>query len=149
MPCTAISGFDHLEQLKDGANIADIDTGTLIYTCALINKETYMTGNYTAAVREFQRQIIILTRVQKWKVMCVFDGHPPPEKQYEHQRRKDKSDAIIITSEFIAMCAKVCKESFIPFIVAPAEADMQVCRQNNLAIAVCRTWIRKSICHHY
>ena len=35
------------------------------------------------------------------------------------------------------MCKEVCKDSGVPYIVAPQEADMQVCRRNPSAIAIC------------
>lgn len=36
------------------------------------------------------------------------------------------------------MCIEVCKRRFIPYVVAPVEADSQVCRHDKLATAVCR-----------
>eukprot|EP00573_Skeletonema_grethae_P007592 CAMPEP_0201711044 /NCGR_PEP_ID=MMETSP0578-20130828/58939_1 /ASSEMBLY_ACC=CAM_ASM_000663 /TAXON_ID=267565 /ORGANISM="Skeletonema grethea, Strain CCMP 1804" /LENGTH=253 /DNA_ID=CAMNT_0048200093 /DNA_START=2547 /DNA_END=3308 /DNA_ORIENTATION=- len=53
-------------------------------------------------------------------------------------RRREKADSIVITSTFIAMCVKVCKEMFINYVVAPQEADMQVCRRDKNSILVCR-----------
>ncbi|KAL3768178.1 hypothetical protein ACHAWO_006548, partial [Cyclotella atomus] len=120
---------------------ADIDTGTLLYVCALKHRIAYNAGDYTHSVAEFHRQIVSLRVVYKWDMTIIFDGCPPPEKSPEHDRRKSKGDDgnnIIITSEFIALCAHACKRYFHNFVVSPAEADMQVCRRDPTAIAVTR-----------
>ena len=120
---------------------ADIDTGTLLYVCALKHRIAYNAGDYTHSVAEFHRQIVSLRVVYKWDMTIIFDGSPPPEKSPEHDRRKSKGDDgnnIIITSEFIALCAHAFKRYFHNFVVSPAEADMQVCRRDPTAIAVTR-----------
>jgi hypothetical protein len=95
-------------------------------------------------VAEFHRQLIVLRVVYKWDFTAIFDGCPPPQKAPEHQRRraeaqkKDDNTGISITSEYIALCAHACKRYFHKFVVAPAEADMQACRRDPSAVAVCR-----------
>ena len=49
----------------------DIDTGTLIYVCALRHKDVYNAGDYLPAAAEFQRQIISLNLLYKWDVTLV------------------------------------------------------------------------------
>lgn len=68
----------------------------------------------------------------------IFDGIPPIEKQAEHTRRQNDPNSIRITSDYIAMCIQVCKSRCIPYIVAPAEADMQVGRRHNNSIVLRR-----------
>ena len=132
-----IRGFTNLHLLKDGKNKVDLDTGTLIFVCALRHRQTYDQGIYSHAVREFQLQILSLINVHGWDMTLIFDGYRPLEKQFEHARR-DKEDGLTITSFFIACCVQVCKRMCIPFIVAATEADVQVGKQRDGAIAVSR-----------
>ena len=44
----------------------DIDTGTLVFSCALRHKEAYNTGDHVPVTREFQHQLILLYRIHKW-----------------------------------------------------------------------------------
>jgi 5'-3' exonuclease len=134
---STITGFEKLKVLRNRS--IDIDSGTLIYTCAFRHRTAYNAGDYLPAVREFQRTLIVLTKIEKWNInTVVFDGVPPEEKAHEHRRRRQKADSIVITSTFIAMCVKVCKKLFINYVVAPQEADMQVCRRDDNTILVCR-----------
>ena len=132
-----IVGFSNLSHLRNKANPADLDSGTLLYTCAWSRRDEYNAGNYIPAVRQFKQQVLFMTVVYKWDFTMIFDGCPPPEKAHEHERRKDKEGGLRITSTYIAMCKEVCKDSGVPYIVAPQEADMQVCRRNPSAIAIC------------
>ena len=46
--------------------------------------------------------------------------------------------SIAITSDYIAMCVQVCKTRCIDYVVAPAEADIQVGRRPDETIVLCR-----------
>ena len=138
LPCWSETGFERLEELKDGNEKGEIDTGILIYVCALMHREAYNAGDCIPAVREFQHLLVILTNIHKWRYTLIFDGIPPPEKEHEHRRRREKENSIAITSNYILMCIEVCKRRFIPYVVAPVEADSQVCRHDKPANAVCR-----------
>ena len=85
LPCTPAIGFYALVELSNRDNPVDIDTGTLIFVCALVHIEAYRVGNYEPSLREFQRLLIVLGKVHKWNFTCIFDGIPPPEKQHEHR----------------------------------------------------------------
>ena len=124
--------------LCDENQHVDFDVGTLIYTCAFKHRAAYTAGNYIPAIREFQARVTILRSIHKWKFTCIFDGIPPPEKSYEHEQRRRNDEGIAMTSTYISMCVKVCQRCFIPYIVAPAEADMQVGRRDGNAVTVCR-----------
>ena len=50
--CTQV-GFSNLEIRR--SCLVDIDTGTLVFVCALRHKEAYNAGDYVPAAREFQR----------------------------------------------------------------------------------------------
>jgi len=134
----ALAGFSQLTELQDKNNPADFDAGTLKFICALRHKAPYLTGNYLPAVSEFQRQLIVLQLVYDWNFTCILDGVSPIEKQHEHSRRQEKEDRIEIKSTYIAMCAKVCDSCFIPYVVSPLEADMQVGRRREGTIAITR-----------
>ena len=56
-------GFDKLALLR--GRPVDIDTGTLIYTCALRHKDAFNAGDYLPAAGKFQRQIIALNLLYK------------------------------------------------------------------------------------
>ena len=59
-------GFATLSALRGEARRhADIDTGTLIFVCALGHKEAYGNGDYVPAAREFQRKLIAFNLVHK------------------------------------------------------------------------------------
>jgi hypothetical protein len=101
-------------------------------------KRLICNGNYTPAAREFQHQLIALNLIHQWDYTCIFDGRPPIEKCHEHQRRRGRDDSVVVDSTFIAICAKICKRHFVKYVVAPYEADMQVGRQKEGTVAVCR-----------
>jgi hypothetical protein len=63
-----------LEELRDGNNKGEIDSGTLIYVCALMHREAYDAGDYLPAVKEFQRQMVILTKIHNRRCTLIFDG---------------------------------------------------------------------------
>ncbi|EJK67549.1 hypothetical protein THAOC_11399, partial [Thalassiosira oceanica] len=132
-----LTGFAGLEDLKNKKNGASIDTGTLIFVCALVHKSSCLAGDYRPAVAEFQRRITILICIYKWDANFVFDGVPPEAKRYEHERRQDDKDRVPITSTYILMCVKVCQQMFLKYVVAPEEADMQAGREGN-SRPVCR-----------
>ena len=136
MKTSAYVGFDTLDVLR-GVPV-DIDTGTLIYACALRHKDAFNAGDYLPAAAEFQRQIISLNLLYKWDFTLVFDGPRPEEKRHENARRSGNDAHIDIKAEFIAMCVVVCQRHFFRFIVSPAEADMQVGRTRPEAVVVCR-----------
>ena len=100
-----IVGFSNLSHLRNKANPADLDSGTLLYTCAWSRRDEYNAGNYIPAVRQFKQQILFMTVVYKWDFTMIFDGCPPPEKAHEHERRKDKEGGLRITSTY-KPCAK-------------------------------------------
>jgi len=130
-------GFAELtEWLHKSKRPIDIDTGTLLFVCAYRHRHAYNLGDYLPSVRAFQRLLIVLSVVYKWKFTAILDGTSPAEKAFEHQRRGDKEDSITINSTYIAMCAKVCRTMFIDFVVAPEEADMQVGRRDKSTIAM-------------
>ena len=131
-------GFSGLDILRNKTRPADIDTGTLVFVCALRHKEAFNNGDYTPAARKFQRQLIALNLIHQWDYTCIFDGRPPIEKCHEHQRRRGWDDSVVVDSTFIAICAKICKRHFVKYVVAPYEADMQVGRQKEGTVAVCR-----------
>ena len=115
-----------------------LDAGGLLYVCAHRHLQAYLAGNYLPAVTEFQQQLLLFEVVYKWIITVVFDGCPPIEKQHEHDRRRQDPTSIVITSEYIAMCIRVCKNRCMNFVVAPAEADMQVGRLSENAVVLCR-----------
>ena len=112
MKTSAYVGFDTLDLLR-GVPV-DIDTGTLLYACALRHKDAFNAGDYLPAAAEFQRQIISLNLLYKWDFTLVFDGPRPEEKRHEHARRSGNDAHIDIKAEFIAMCVVVCKRHFFP-----------------------------------
>ena len=116
---------------------ASIDTGTLLFVCAFRHKDAFNAGDYIPSAREFQRQIVTMNLLYKWDYTLVFDGMPPTEKRHEHCRRQRKG-SLTMTAEFISVCILICKRHFVKFIVAPAEADMQVGRTADGGIPVCR-----------
>ena len=66
---------------------ASVDTGTLLFVCALWHKDAFNAGDYIPSVAEFQRQIITMNLLYKWDYTLVFDRMPPTEKRHEHCRR--------------------------------------------------------------
>ena len=64
-------GFDKLGLLR--GRLVDIDTDTLLCTCALRHMDTYNTGNYLPIVSKFQRQIISFNLLYKLDFTLVFD----------------------------------------------------------------------------
>ena len=117
---------------------ASVDTGTLLFVCAFRHKDAFDAGDYIPAAREFQRQIISMNLLYKWEYTLVFDGIPPKEKRHEHRRRQSKQGSLTMTAKFISICILICKRHFVKFVVAPAEADMQVGRTADGGIPVCR-----------
>lgn len=115
----------------------DIDSGSLLFVCAIAHKETYSNQIYEPAVAEFLGLLITLRTSYRWDFTVIFDGQPPKEKAPEHERRKKRDDGIVITSLFIGMCVNVCRRYYINYVVAPCEADVQVGRRHS-AIAVTR-----------
>ena len=49
-----------------------------------------------------------------------------------------RGGGVIINAEFISICILICKRHFVKFVVAPAEAAMQVGRSCDGGIPVCR-----------
>ena len=133
-----IHGFDNLHLLRDRKNKVDLDAGTLVFVSALRNRETYSQGIYKFAAAEFQRELMCLVEVYRWDIRVIFDGKPPTEKRFEHARRRDREDGVEITSLFIAFCIEVCKVMCVPYMVAAGEADVQVGKQRDGAIAATR-----------
>ncbi|KAL7554211.1 hypothetical protein ACHAWF_017633 [Thalassiosira exigua] len=133
------TGFEKLDFLSGDKRLhADIDAMTLAFVVAIRHKEAFNRRIYAPSAADFQRQIVVLKQVHKWDFTLIFDGKSPPEKIHEHRRRKAKEGGISITPAFIAICIRICQGLFVPFIVAPFEADMQVARIRPDAIAVCR-----------
>ena len=134
-----LTGFHKLTSWlnKKGLRI-DLDTGTLLYCCAVRHKIPYEAGDYGPSVRAFQRLLIVLHVVNKWTFTSILDGKSPEEKLHEHARRQNREGSIKITSTYIAMCAKVCREMLLDYVVAPEEADMQVGRRHSNIIAMGR-----------
>ena len=99
---------------------ASIGTGGLVFLCAHRHKEAYNSGDYLPAAREFQRLIITFNLLHRWQYSLVFGG------------------GVIINAEFIGICILICKRHFVKFIVAPAEADMQVGWSSDGVVPVCR-----------
>ena len=101
----------------------DIDTGTLVFSCALRHKEAYNTGYHVPITREFQHQLISLYLIHKWDYTLVLDGCPWAEKCPEHQRRCRKEDLVIIDTTFITICVLICRQRFVKYITSPTEAE--------------------------
>ena len=59
------TGFAGLEDLRNKKNGASIDTGTLIFVCALNHKSSCIAGDYRPAVAEFQRRVTILISLSR------------------------------------------------------------------------------------
>lgn len=133
-----VTDFGKLHQLKDKNSLVDINTGTLIFSCGLIHKIEFEAGNNTPALREFKKRLVIPTSLYNWDYPLMFDGCPPQEKVHEHARRRNKESGVAIISTFVRICTQVCKQCCVPYIVAPSQADMKVCRGNPTAIAMCR-----------
>ena len=132
-----LRGFSRLDILCNKSCPADLDTGTLIFVCALRHKESYNNGDYMPDDCKFQRQIITLNLIYKWDYTCVFDGHPPSKKRHENQRRRECEDSAIINSTIIAIQAHICKRCYVKYTVAPIEADMQIGRSREGTVTVC------------
>lgn len=58
----------------------------------------------------------------KWDACFIFDGCKNEAKEPEYTRREGK---LRNESLYIAMAAKVCRDLFVPYIVAKEEADPQ------------------------
>jgi 5'-3' exonuclease len=130
--------FSTITSLVGSSNTPiDIDCGSLVYSCVLRCQDEYLAGNLLPAVAEFFRRVMYFIHILKWNARFVFDGMSPAEKRHEHARRSARDDAIVVSSTMTAMCAKVCQQHLIPFVVAPQEADMQVRRQNPSSLVVC------------
>eukprot|EP00978_Attheya_sp_CCMP212_P014184 scaffold36080_cov41-Attheya_sp.AAC.1 len=134
LPClpggdVKLKGFTSITSLRDKAIPVDFDTGLLVYVCALRTQDEYEDGNYVPApVKEFQKALMVPIFLYKWDLLLVFDGQPPEQKRFEHERRKKKAGGIAITSLYIAMLTKLCITLQIPYVITPLEADMQVSR---------------------
>lgn len=128
--------FSTLTSLSNRKTPVDIDCGSLIYSCVLHNTDAYLDGNLLPAAKEFYRRAIYIMHILKWDAVFVMDGSSPEEKKHEHERRRARHNGMSISSTMTAMCAKVCQQHLIPFVVSPQEADMQVRRQRCQAVVL-------------
>jgi 5'-3' exonuclease len=122
----------------------NIDAAGLLWQCAFRCQEDYLNGNIVPAAKLFQDAAANVYFNLRWDALFVFDGADPAEKRHEHARRRGHQDqeqhdndddnnndspesrTIRNTGEYIALCAKICRELQIPFLVSPLEADAQV-----------------------
>ena len=67
-------GFSELPVV--GSFLANINIGGLVFLRAYQYKEAYNSGKYLPGAREFQRLVITMNLLHKWKYILVFDGIP-------------------------------------------------------------------------
>lgn len=123
-------GFSNINAKKERIGL---DAGGLLFHCALMYKDSYLSGNYCPALQEFMSIVRLLSFLLKWRMCIVFDGCKSILKRYEYERRSNND--LHITSRLIALAAKVCHDLFVPYIVAHEEADPQ-CLKNLPGIGV-------------
>jgi 5'-3' exonuclease len=109
-----------------------LDVAGLLFSCAIQHADSYVKGDYTPALQAFQRQVIYLNNTLRWDMVVVFDGGESSMKRHERARREllmenaDSNDGKIRnTPVYIALAAKICRESYIDYIIAAEEADPQ------------------------
>ena len=65
-------GFHTLDVLRgEACHPVDIDTGTLVFVCALRHKVEYNSKNYVPAARDFQNQLIPIDLIHKKAKNCT------------------------------------------------------------------------------
>lgn len=104
-----------------GENFA-LDVAGLLWFCLYCFQDEYVAGNYGPCLQLLAKRMQYLIHTLKWNICVVLDGRRAEQKAPEYARRAGK---LHNTSAYIAMAAKVCKDLFIPYIVAPEEADAQ------------------------
>jgi len=116
-------GFEKLG--LDGERVS-LDAASLMHACARWHQEPYLQGNYAASAREFQGVLVYLMVVRRYSLYVSLDGVDPEGKTFEHERREaGDGPHIRNTSDYIAICAKICRMLHVPFKVAPQEANFQ------------------------
>ena len=125
-----------------------IDAANLLFQCAWMHAAVYLTGDYGPALASFKTFVeSFLSKPMTF--ILVFDGKQNEHKRTEDTRRQEKRAAaaarvaasrgrgeeplakdlqamVTVTSTFIALAAKVCKDMGVKYIVAPGEADGQL-----------------------
>ena len=71
--------------------MADINSGRLIFTCALVHKAAFKVKNYIPALGEFKKRLMILTTLHRWRYTTILDGRLPTEKRHKHERCRAKA----------------------------------------------------------
>jgi 5'-3' exonuclease len=118
------------------------DAAGLLFACAMRYTDSYIAADYTPSLLAFQRQLVYLNNTLRWNMVVVFDGSDSPLKGYERARRdRPVSTCVDATAPveasvapamrvrntpiYIALAAKICRDSYINYVVAPEEADPQ------------------------
>ena len=114
-----------------------LDVAGLLYTCALRERSSYISGDYKPALKHFHRHIIYLHSICSWNMCVLFDGRDSELKAPERQRRYESTSPSTTSSSatkrirndplYIAMAVKICKVRRIQCMMAHKEADSQ-CR---------------------
>ena len=58
---------------------ANIETGILVFVCALRNKEAFNAADYVPIASKFQPQLVLLDIIHRWDYTLAFDRYPPIE----------------------------------------------------------------------
>jgi 5'-3' exonuclease len=104
-----------------------------LFSSAIRHADSYAVGDYTPALQDVRRQLIQLNNTLRWDMVVVFDGGNSPLKRHERARidsscSNSTAPADSIRNQpivYIDLAAKICRDSFIDYVVAPEEADPQ------------------------
>ena len=103
----------------------NLDAASLLWTCAHGCIDEYRKGNYAPAAKDFQKHMIYYKTILKWDLFVFFDGIIDTDaKRHEHARRAQNHHHRN-ESAYIGLCAKICADLHIRFIVSREEADCQ------------------------
>jgi hypothetical protein len=123
-----------------------LDVAGLLFACAIRHADSYAVGDYTLALQDVHRQLIYLNNTLHWDMVVVLDGSDSPLKRHERARR-DRSRTCLTaptpapasdetetastesastpsvriqnTPIYIALVAKICRESYIDYVISP------------------------------
>jgi hypothetical protein len=112
-----------------------LDAADLFHECARYHAKQYLDVNYLSSVVSFYPMLIYLVSILRWNICVVFDGADSPFEAMTHEHHSylreavkeagNQSEAIQNDGIYIALCAKVCHEPQVHYIIAPEEADRQ------------------------
>ena len=137
-----------------------IDAANLMFLAMLKQAKAGFTEDLDPALNEFQYMLNQATGNFS-EIKLIFDGLRWEQKVHEHFRRQrarelalekvhaavaaglppgpnDLQGVVQNTARFSLLCIKLCKAAWVPFVVAPFEADPPAARRRGLADRVLR-----------